>query len=121
MKVQLVYFDGCPNADAARAAVRRSLAAAGLALEVEEVDTESPGAPESLRAWGSPTVLVDGIDVGGERVPTGTSCRLYDNPDHRGVPSDAAIGAALRGERVSSARADHSAGRCSAGDTTDAA
>ena len=121
MKVQLVYFDGCPNADAARAAVRRCLEAADLALELEEVDTGSPKAPEALRAWGSPTVLVDGIDVGGEPAPTGTSCRLYDNPDNRGVPSDAAIGAALRGERVSAARADHSGGCCSAGDGTDAA
>lgn len=98
MNVQIVYFEGCPNADAARAAVRRCLEAEGLPVAFEEIDTESPDAPAELRQWGSPTILVDGVDVGGEPAPMGTSCRLYDNPDNRGVPSDAAITAALHGK-----------------------
>jgi copper chaperone CopZ len=97
MKVQLICFEGCPNADAAREAIRRNLAAAGLPPDFEEFDTESPDTPEALREWGSPTVLVDGVDVGGEPAPPGRSCRLYDNPENRGVPSDAAMAAALGG------------------------
>lgn len=102
MRVQLVYFEGCPNVDAAREAVRRCLAAAQLPTAIEEVDTGAPSAPEALRQWGSPTILIDGIDVGGEAAPTGVCCRLYENPDNRGVPSEATIAAALR-ERLSMA------------------
>ena len=38
MKVQLLSFPGCPNADAAREALRRSLAVAGLPASFEEID-----------------------------------------------------------------------------------
>jgi len=98
MKIQLVYFRGCPHAAAAREAIERCVRAAGVSAELEEVDTTSAEAPAELRGWGSPTILVDGVDVGGAPAPQGRSCRLYDNPDNRGVPSDAAIRAAVRGE-----------------------
>jgi len=107
MKVQLVYFEGCPNADAAREAIQRNLVAASMAVELEEVDTNAADTPAALRTWGSPTVLVDGRDVGGERIPTGTCCRLYDNPANRGVPGDAAIRAALCGEHRGVPMSDH--------------
>ena len=119
MKIQLVYFEGCPNVDAARNAIRRSLKAAGLAPHYEELDTGAPSTPESLRGWGSPTILVGGVDVGGEPEPNGTSCRLYDNPENRGVPSDEAIIKMLRGERPTPALATPAAGYC--GGDTDAA
>ncbi len=72
MKVQLLSFPGCPNAEQAREALRRSLAAASLPPTFEEVDVTAPGAPEHLRQWGSPTILVDGRDVAGGS-PTGPS------------------------------------------------
>jgi mercuric ion transport protein len=96
MKVQLLFFPDCPNADPARAALRRALAAAGLPDAFEEIDVTAPKTPEPLRAWGSPTILVDGRDVAGAD-PTGPSCRLYMAPDGRrtGVPPDVLIREAL--------------------------
>lgn len=96
MKIQLLSFPGCPNADAAREALRRALAAAGLPDSFEEVDVTSPGTPEQLRDWGSPTILVDSRDVAGAE-PTGPSCRLYDGAadGRRGVPADGLIRKAL--------------------------
>ena len=96
MKVQLVFFDGCPNAKAAREALTRALEAEGMAVEFEEFDSQSESAPADLRGWGSPTVLINGVDVTGERIPNGSSCRLYQNPDNKGVPSDESIRRALR-------------------------
>lgn len=89
MKIQLLFFPGCPNADPARAVLRQELNALQLSEAVEEVDVSSPLAPEQLRGWGSPTILVNGRDVGGEPVPAGPSCRLYANaaPPSWGVPS----------------------------------
>jgi len=97
MKIQLLSFPGCPNAGAAREALRRTLAARGIDTPVEEVDTSSPATPGHLRGWGSPTVLIDGVDVGGERSPGGASCRLYRGGAGRiqGTPPVALIEAAL--------------------------
>ncbi len=92
MKVQLLYFAGCPNLEAARQALQSALAAAGLPPDYEEVDTNAPETPEALRGWGSPTVLVDGLDVAGQAQPAGSSCRLY--PGGR-APSEAMIRDAL--------------------------
>jgi len=98
MKVQLLYFPGCPNVDAARNALRRSLDALGLRVAVEETDVTEARIARHLRGWGSPTILIDGVDVGGEREPTGAACRLYatgGEPISRGVPPEPLIRSAL--------------------------
>ena len=77
MKVQLVYFTGCPNVDAARAALRDALAAEHLDLTIEEIDVERDDAPSWARGWGSPTILVDGNDIAGQAPSSSASCRLY--------------------------------------------
>jgi hypothetical protein len=99
MRIQLIFSDDCPNVDATRAALLRSLAAEDLSVSFEELDIAAPGTPEHLREWGSPTILIDGTDVGGETAPTGPCCRLYDGASRRGVPSDEMIVQALRRSR----------------------
>jgi len=76
MKAQLVTFPGCPNIDAAREVLTKALEEAGLPVAIEDIDATSDDCPEELRAWGSPTILIDGRDVGGEAGPMGTSCRI---------------------------------------------
>ena len=102
MKVQLVYFDGCPNIAPARQVLRRALAACALStVSFEEVDVTARGTPAHLADWGSPTILVDGKDVAGAARPMGPCCRLYPAEDGRlgGVPSETSIRAALLGRR----------------------
>ena len=77
MRIQLLHFEGCPNVDAARAAVRAALAEEKLDVAVEEIDVEDPAAPAWARGWGSPTILVDGQDVAGQQRSESSSCRLY--------------------------------------------
>lgn len=77
MKIQLLYFDGCPNVDAARNAVRAALAAEKLETVVDEIDVEAPTAPDWARGWGSPTILIDGQDVAGQQPSESSACRLY--------------------------------------------
>ncbi len=73
------------------------MADAGIVAAIEEVDTSAPDTPAALSNWGSPTILLNGEDVGGEREPTGPSCRLYRGDDGRvhGVPSRTLLSAAL--------------------------
>lgn len=92
MKIQLLHFEGCPNVDAARAALHQALAAEKLDATVEEIDVEAADAPEWAHGWGSPTILIDGHDVMGQTRSSGASCcRLYAD----GAPSIDAIRARI--------------------------
>jgi mercuric ion transport protein len=80
VKIQLLRFQGCPNVDAARAALREALVAEKLETTIEEIDVESPAAPAWALGWGSPTILIDGQDVAGQKASassTSSACRLY--------------------------------------------
>lgn len=89
-----MYFSGCPNVEAARASVRAALEIEGAPTRWGEWDLASVTAPQRLRGYPSPTVLVDGRDVSGSDEDTDGrfSCR------REGSPSTAAVLRALRGE-----------------------
>ena len=61
--IDLVYFDGCPNAEQARENLRAALNAVGQPPAWNEWDLGSEATPDRYRRHGSPTVLVDGNDV----------------------------------------------------------
>lgn len=67
------------------------MAAERIDQVVEEIDVESPDAPDFARGWGSPTILIDGADVIGAVRSTGSACRLYAE----GAPSVELIRARL--------------------------
>lgn len=80
-KIEMVYDPTCPNVDRARAAIRAALAAIGAPIAWREWDCTDAATPESLRALGSPSVLVNGQDVGcggGSMAQAdANSCRIY--------------------------------------------
>ena len=91
MKFQVLYFQGCPNH---KPAVELIHSVAPDAT-VEEVEVQTPADAERLRFLGSPTILVDGIDVeprARNRTDFGFSCRTYDG---RGLPSRELIAEAV--------------------------
>jgi hypothetical protein len=96
-RVVLVYEASCPHVDAARANVRAALAARGLPpSSYAEQRSDASDAPEWARALGSPSVLVDGVDV--EAAPgAGGCCRVYRdaNGGRASAPSTEAIVRAL--------------------------
>jgi hypothetical protein len=95
MLIQLLYFPGCPHIEATRKALRDVLAElTEYPDEVLEVDVTARETPEHLRGWGSPTILIDGVDIEGAS-PNGASCRVYRSSDGGGAPSGALIRAGL--------------------------
>lgn len=78
--VELIYFEGCPNVDAAREHLVRALEAEGLPVEWTEWDVDDDETPEEKRAYGSPTVLVDGVDVTGASEPVAFQACRADGP-----------------------------------------
>ena len=99
MRVQLLYFAGCPSWQLAEERVREAMRQVGLpadALELQTVDT--PEQAEQLRFRGSPTLLVDGEDRFAEPdAPVGLSCRVFPTPDGlAGAPTVEQLVAVLR-------------------------
>jgi hypothetical protein len=103
MRIQLLTFTGCANAGAARELLSRVLASTGAGPAFEEIDMQSPDAPERYRSYASPTILVDGVAIGGVAAGHGSCCRLYLDDSLRrlvGLPTEGAIRIALaRAER----------------------
>ncbi len=102
-KVELVYDDKCPNVPAAQARLGQAFAELQLEPRWQEWRTDDPEAPSHVRGYGSPTVLVDGRDVGGSGSVGGApSCRVYAQADGAlgGAPPLAAIVAALTKSRA---------------------
>ncbi|MFC9790481.1 thioredoxin family protein [Rhodococcus sp. NPDC127528] len=99
MKVEVVYFDGCPNWHTARDRLHEALTAVGrsdIAVRLRQVATIDDA--EATAFTGSPTVLIDGVDPFAESgAVVGLSCRVYRTSDGaEGSPTVAQLVAALR-------------------------
>jgi len=78
MKVELVYENACPNVALARSRLLEAFRLVGLSPHWLEWDVNRTETPETLRQFGSPSILVDGKDVSDSRGRNdGSSCRLY--------------------------------------------
>jgi hypothetical protein len=99
VRVELLYFDGCPNYEGLRPRVERLLAELGRVEQLELVRIGTLEEADAQRFLGSPTVRVDGRDVepgAGERTDFGLQCRIYRSSDGlRPTPSDELIAAAF--------------------------
>lgn len=95
MKIDLLYFDGCPHWKVADERLRRLAGSRGLEVAHRKVTT--PEEAEAHQFRGSPTILIDGRDpfANGDE-PLGLSCRLYQTPDGpAGAPTVEQLEAAL--------------------------
>ncbi len=88
MDITLLYFEGCPNwkvADQRLAA----LAAERPDIRVTRHLVDTLAEAERTRFHGSPSILVEGVDVFAEPgAEVGLSCRRYPTPDgYEGAPT----------------------------------
>ncbi len=99
MRIELLFWDGCPSHPKARELVEQVLAERGIpaGIELREVRTQEEA--DELVFPGSPTIRVDGrdIDALGARARPGLTCRIYHRPDGgiSPIPSRAQLEAAL--------------------------
>jgi len=80
MKVQVLTFDGCPHRERTIDAVQAAAYAVGAAIDLERVRVQPGSDLVGLRFLGSPTVLVDGVDVepsARSRTDFAFGCRVY--------------------------------------------
>lgn len=103
MRVEILYFDGCPSYVALLPRLRELVREAGADPDVtiDAIAVETSEAAEQHRFLGSPTVRVDGVDVdpgAGERDDFGLKCRLYRSTEGQSpTPRETWIRQALAG------------------------
>jgi hypothetical protein len=98
-RVEILYFDGCPNCEAAQALVERAATELSIDVQIELVRVNDVESAAELEFLGSPTVRVDGRDVepgAEERREFVFSCRV-SRREHgfTGHPDEAWIRSAL--------------------------
>jgi copper chaperone CopZ len=102
MKIEVLYFDGCPNHALARERVLEVMKEEGLSGEVSELSVHDDAAAQAARFLGSPSIRINGVDVEPAARASkdfGMMCRTYTEDGKRaGVPSREVIRAALREE-----------------------
>ena len=80
-RIELVYDPTCPNVQQARDAIRGALASLGAPAAWREWVRDDPVTPVALRDLASPSVLVNGQDVGCDggsiAAADANACRIY--------------------------------------------
>lgn len=104
--VDLVYDQGCPNVKTARANLMRAFSRAGVPVRWTEHQIGSSDAPAHVRGYGSPTILVDGVDVEGLVAGAEDCCRVYAEGGAPGVEIIAAALTRARSEFASPSTAE---------------
>jgi hypothetical protein len=97
VRVELLYFEDCPNWRIADGRLRSVASKRGLEVKRRRVTT--PEEAERARFRGSPTILIDGQDpFATEGEPSGLACRIYQPPHGpAGSPTEDQLSAVLRG------------------------
>jgi hypothetical protein len=89
MRVELLFWAGCPSHPRALSDLRGALVESGLdpdCVIVREVENETDA--ETERFVGSPTIRIDGVDVQPPLdEPVGLTCRIYRRRDGRISPT----------------------------------
>ena len=92
MRIEVLYFDGCPNHERLLDHLPRLLEREGLDAEIALHRVSDPEHAQSERFLGSPTIRVNGRDIdpsAASRTDYGLKCRLYQTPEGlTGLPPD---------------------------------
>ena len=83
--IQFLYFESCPNSQAALAFLRETMRTEEIASDIELIAVETDEAAQQHGFFGSPTIRVNGVDVTPlpEHAAPSLACRLYPQADGR--------------------------------------
>jgi hypothetical protein len=98
MKIEILYFEGCPNYLPTVDRLRTVLAREGLRADLIEIEVKNNCAAKDLTFFGSPTIRINGLDIEASSrhvSESGLACRCYPG----GLPSEEMIRAAVREAR----------------------
>lgn len=100
MRIEVLYFDGCPNHSSAVDRIRDLLKEEGIAAEISEVKISDEKTAQAIGFLGSPSIRINGLDVEAAVQSSkdfGMMCRTYfEGGKQVGLPSRESIRAAIR-------------------------
>lgn len=100
MKIEILFFEGCPNANDARVLVYSTVEELGIDASVELVLIHDQEEALSRRFLGSPSIRIDGRDFEFENEHPddyGMKCRMYKTETGmRGIPDRETLANKLR-------------------------
>jgi hypothetical protein len=85
VKIEVQHFKGCPNSEEMITRVKTAITEFENNIEYKEILVETPEEAERVKFRGSPTALINGIDLENmpEPIEANLACRYYKN----GLPS----------------------------------
>ena len=90
MKIEVLYFQGCPNHAPTVHQVKRAMQSAQLDEPIHEIEVQNLEMAQQLQFLGSPSIRIGGLDIEPEaRAATvfGYGCRTYTDAGQRtGTP-----------------------------------
>jgi hypothetical protein len=99
VKVELLFWEGCPSYPEAEALLVDVLRGRGIDVRIERRQVLTQQEAEELAFPGSPTIRIDGRDVDpqGASARPALTCRIYRRPDGRisPIPARETLEAAL--------------------------
>ncbi len=91
MKIELLFFDGCPNHETALTNLKAAMSEAVVHEEIEIINVEKPEDAAKHRFLGSPSIRINDKDleiIEDDSTEYSMRCRLYKNGDlMEGSPS----------------------------------
>lgn len=79
MKIEFLYFDGCPNHERAFELLQEVLKENAIQATIERIEIKDDEDAGRHKFIGSPTIRIDGIDVDtvSDDRPYAKTCRVY--------------------------------------------
>lgn len=100
MRIEVLTFQGCPHADAARELVKHAVRLEAVDAAIHFIEVDTPESAQQMRFLGSPSVRINGEDVEPsaiDRAEYGFMCRRYSyGSEVAETPSIDMIRAAIR-------------------------
>lgn len=100
MKIEVLYFEDCPNFEPAERLLRDTLEELGVDAEIELVKVTDNDEAMANRFLGSPSIRINGNDLESEESEStqySMRCRIYrTDKGQSGVPSKILLVSALR-------------------------
>lgn len=101
MKIEVLYFEGCPNSAPTLEMVHQVVSELGVDATITAVEVNDADQAHRLRFFGSPSVQINGIDAdpaARQRTDYAYGCRIYGIT---GTPPRQMIEAAIREQKSS--------------------
>jgi hypothetical protein len=105
MRVEVLYFQGCPNREPTVERLLRVLVEEDVCADIFHVEVPDNTAAQKLAFRGSPSIQINGVDLETSPEPSGSNglcCRTYlEGSVREGIPPIELIRRAVRNARES--------------------